>query len=89
MPPTGIETYTLTGHAVEAIARRRLSIDSVHRALRHPEQRFRVGAGRDVFQSRVRRASGTYLLRVFVDVDLEPPRVVTAYRTSRIGKYWR
>jgi hypothetical protein len=31
----------------------------------------------------------TYLVRVFVDLDRRPPEVVTAYRTSRIGKYWR
>ena len=31
----------------------------------------------------------TYLLRVFVDTDREPPEVVTVYRTSKITKYWR
>jgi len=31
----------------------------------------------------------TYLLRVFVDVDREPPAVVTIYLTSKIKKYWR
>jgi hypothetical protein len=30
-----------------------------------------------------------YLLRVFVDIDRRPAEVVTAYRTSRIEKYWR
>jgi hypothetical protein len=30
-----------------------------------------------------------YLVRVFVDVDREPPEVVTAYRTSKLAKYWR
>jgi len=28
-------------------------------------------------------------VRVFVDVDRRPAEVVTAYRTSKIGKYWR
>jgi len=26
---------------------------------------------------------------VFVDIDRQPPEVVTAYRTSKIEKYWR
>jgi len=26
-------------------------------------------------------------VRVFVDVDREPPEVVTAYRTSKVEKY--
>ena len=30
-----------------------------------------------------------YLVRVFVDVDRNPPEVVTVCRTSRISKYWR
>jgi hypothetical protein len=30
---------------------------------------------------------GQHLLRVFVDVDREPPDVVPAYRTSRVAKY--
>jgi hypothetical protein len=32
---------------------------------------------------------GVSLLRVFVDVDRDPPEVVTVYRTSKIEKYWR
>jgi hypothetical protein len=27
--------------------------------------------------------------KVFVDIDREPAEVVTAYRTSKIAKYWR
>ena len=30
-----------------------------------------------------------YLVRVVVDVDRNPAEVVTAYRTSKIAKYWR
>jgi len=29
------------------------------------------------------------MVRVVVDVDREPNEVVTAYRTSKIEKYWR
>ena len=30
-----------------------------------------------------------YVIRVIVDVDRTPNEVVTAYRTSKIDKYWR
>jgi hypothetical protein len=30
-----------------------------------------------------------YLLRVFVDTDRRPAEVVTAYRTSKLEKYWK
>jgi len=53
-----------------------------------PEQREAVRPGRDVLQSRLELEGGTYLVRVFVDVDREPAEVVTVYRTSRITKYW-
>lgn len=54
-----------------------------------PEQRFLVRPGREVLQSRVQFGNRQYLVRVFVDIGEWPPQVVTAYRTSRIAKYWR
>jgi hypothetical protein len=45
--------------------------------------------GRDVLQARTEVGGRAYLLRVIVDVNHEPAEVVTAYRTSRIDKYWR
>jgi hypothetical protein len=29
-----------------------------------------------------------FLLRIVVDEDEQPPVIVTAYRTSKIEKYW-
>jgi hypothetical protein len=56
-----------------------------------PEQRHVVRPGRDVFQARISLVElpKTYLVRVFVDIDREPAEVVTAYRASKIAKYWR
>lgn len=56
-----------------------------------PEQRAMARPGRDIYQSRLSLGEppGTYLVRVVVDVDRRPPEVVTAYRTSKIAKYWR
>ncbi len=44
---------------------------------------------RVVLQARdyTQAAEKVYLVRVFVDVDREPPEVVTAYRTSKVEKY--
>jgi hypothetical protein len=57
--------------------------------LRNPEQVVEVRPGRVILQSRVQIATSSQLVRVFVDMDMSPPRVVTAYRTSKISKYWR
>lgn len=89
MPQHGLRTYVFTDHALDAIRRRGLVVGRVEHVLQHPEQRWSIRPGRDVFQSRVRGDSGLYLLRVFADVERKPARIVTAYRTSRIDRYWR
>jgi hypothetical protein len=61
----------------------------VRRILAAPEQREAVRPGRDVLQSRIEVDGTTYLVRVVVDIDRQPAEVVTAYRTSKIDKYWR
>jgi len=70
-------------HARDQMRRRQIGEADVATVLREPEQVLSVRPGRVVAQA----VSGTYLLRVFVDVDREPPEVVTVYRTSKIDKY--
>ena len=56
-----------------------------------PEQRVVEEARtiRWIRQSRLRFEDGKmYLLRVVVDEGELPPVIVTAYRTSKIEKYW-
>jgi hypothetical protein len=88
---TPLTDYVITPHAISEIRRRGLSDETVRVVLAAPEQRLEVRPGRVVLQSRVSigTAKRTYLVRVFVDVDRRPAEVVTAYRTSRIAKYWR
>jgi len=59
--------------------------------LRAPAQSEPQRLGRCVYQERTwdAAASKFYLLRVFVDMDRESPEVVSAYRTSKVAKYWR
>jgi hypothetical protein len=89
LPP--IAKYRLTEHARDEMARRQISETDVARVLASPGQTQMVRADRAVYQSRLEMSEppGTYLLRVFVDIDRQPAQVVTAYRTSRIEKYWR
>jgi hypothetical protein len=69
--------------------RRGLDETTIRWVLSAPEQRLTVREGREVFQSRIEMAEKRYLVRVFVDVDRTPAEIVTAYRTSRIERYWR
>lgn len=90
MPPRPVTDYVLTPHAHVELARRGLSENIVRAILAQPEQRLSVRPGRIVLQSRIPDAGGakTFLIRVFVDIDRHPAEVVTAYRTSKIAKYW-
>jgi len=86
-----VKDYIITPHALIEMKRRGLSEDTVAGILSKPEQRLQVRKGRVVLQSRL--SMGTpfreFLVRVLVDVDRHPAEVVTAYRTSKISKYWR
>jgi len=86
-----ITEYRLTDHAEFEMERRQITEAEIVRVLFSPEQVEILRPGRAVFQSRMEfgEPPHTWLLRVFVDVGRRPAEVVTAYRTSKIEKYWR
>ena len=90
MKPNPITDFVITDHAAMELERRGLSKE-IRRVLADPEQGEDVRAGRIVLQSRMDmgQPAKQYLVRVFLDIDRRPAEVVTAYRTSKIFKYWR
>lgn len=84
-----VREYAISPHAALEMQRRGLEEAIVRQVLAAPEQREAVRAGPDVLQSRIEFEGRPCLVRVFVDVDRSPAEVVTAYRTSKIEKYWR
>jgi hypothetical protein len=86
-----LQNYVLTDHACLEMRRRGITEADVATVLTAPEQSEEIRPGRCVYQSRLTFGDSpkVYLLRVFVDVDREPPEVVTLYRTSKVRKYWR
>ena len=86
-----MQNYIIGEHARFEMARRGLSEPIIRSVLTAPEQEEEVRPGRMVLQSRVDMGepARSYLVRVFVDVDRDPAEVVTAYRTSKVQKYWR
>ena len=86
-----ITNYRVTDHARDEMTRRQITEEDVARVLAAPEQTETVREGREVYQSRLQAGEPpkTHLLRVFVDIDRIPPKVVTLYRTSKVAKYWR
>jgi Domain of unknown function (DUF4258) len=88
---TDLSVAVFTDHARRQMQRRGLAESDVHRVLQAPDSIEPVRAGRIVAQKLLPLGEPTrdYLVRVFVDVDRTPAEIVTAYRTSRIGKYRR
>ena len=82
--------FRLTDHAQLEMERRRITDVEIAQVLSAPEQTRVMRPGRVIYQSRVEfgEPPKTYLVRVFVDIDRQPPEVVTVYRTSKVAKYW-
>ena len=86
-----IRTDRLTDHARIEMARRQINEADVAQVLAAPEQTECVREGRAVYQLRLEwgEPPKTFVLRMVVDIDREPSEVVTAYRSSKVQKYWR
>jgi hypothetical protein len=82
--------YKLTRHAQEEMGRRAIPLEWVEDVLANPGQIVDERGGRKVYQSQIDFGEGkVFLLRVILNVDVDPIVVITLYRTSKIEKYWR
>ena len=78
----------ITSHARFEMKRRRIRLSLVFAALRNPGQVLPSRKGRNIYQSKIGRF-GQLLLRVIVKEDKRTYHVVTAYKTSKVAKYWK
>lgn len=81
--------FVLTDHARAEMARRQIPQAWIDAVMASPEQVTPGLGNRKVFQSRMVADGKTYLVRLVIEDWHQPPVIVTAYRTSRIEKYWR
>jgi hypothetical protein len=82
--------FQISGHAREEMKRRELPENLVDAILQNPQQIVNEYGNRKAFQSVIDLGTGQdYLVRVIVNDTVEPAKVVTVYKTSRIKKYWR
>ena len=78
----------ISGHALFEMGRRGITrADDVH-IVRNPGQVLPSIKGRHIYQGLIGRAR-RLLLRVIVKEDARAYHAVTAYKTSKIAKYWR
>ena len=81
--------FRFRARALDQMERRGLDRAQIERVLDSPGQIVVQRSGREAFQSKVHFDGREYLVRAIVDRRLDPPAVVTAYRTRYIAKYWR
>ena len=81
--------FHFSKHVLEELEERQIPRMLVERVLESPEQKTAVLENINCYQSRVEITGKQYVLRVLVNETAQPPVVITAYRTSKIRKYWR
>jgi hypothetical protein len=82
--------FKLSRHAREEMERRSISLPLLESVMDDPQQIVVERENLKAYQSVVDIAEkGSFLRRIIVDDAAEPPMVVTAYKTSKISKYWR
>lgn len=80
----------ISDHARFEMERRQIDESMMREVALRPEQVIEVGKGRRVHQSRYydQVKAKDMLLRLVIEPKEEGLRVVTAYKTSKIDKYW-
>ena len=82
--------FKLSRHVKEEIERRNIPLQILESVLENPGQVIPERGGNKAYQSQVDFGQGkVFLLRAIVDDSVDPAVVITAYRTGKIGKYWR
>jgi hypothetical protein len=82
--------FRFSNHALEEMEKRKVPISFVETVLENPQQTLQQDEEISIYQSQIDFGTGKlYLLRVFINITLDPAIVVTVYRTSQIKKHWR
>ena len=77
-------------HARARLLERSIDLRLVHKALEHPDEVRGIGAQKIIHKRYVDSQSNKeYLLRIFLEDRHGEWTILSVYRTSKIGKYWR
>lgn len=74
-------------HAKQDMIIRMIPERIVKEIILNPDQKFMEDIVVEVRQSIV-NFDRAFLVRVFININKVPPKVITVYRTSNIRKYW-
>ena len=78
--------YKISHHCLEQIEQRGISIDDIHNVLIKPDIILKQDEEISIFQSL--SADNLFVYRIFVNIIKTPKLVETAYKSSKISKYY-
>lgn len=81
--------FDFSQHALDEMKRRGIPQQTIDDVLNNPDQIVDTPDGKKAYQSKKRFGKREFLVRAIVAFDVDPPLVVTVYRTTKINKYWR
>ena len=82
--------FEISRHAHEEIKRREIPQKIVEAVLQNPQQIVDEYGNKKAYQSIIKiETEKDYLVRGIVNDTVDPAKVVTVYKTSKIVKYWR
>ena len=79
--------FRYSQHSLEQINIRGMNETIIEDVLNLPDKVIIHSEGVDIYQKLVIENNKRYLYRVFVNINKEPPMVITAYKTSKVDKY--
>ena len=79
--------YVFSRHSIEQMEFRNISRKLVEAALDNPDEILNY-FGKKVYQSLFVSKGKKYLIRVFVNINVKPMKIITVYKTSNIRKYY-
>ncbi len=80
--------YQTSKYATELMELRILPESLINKIIKHPQQIVEQGDMK-VYQSIIAiEGKKRFLYRIFVDTSTKPVQIITAYKTSKIDKYW-
>lgn len=82
--------FVFSKHAEEQMRRRGIKREDIEMVVLQPDQILPDDENKDVviFQSLIKDDTQMFLLRVFVNITKLPNVIVTAYKTTKIQKYY-
>lgn len=78
---------TFSRHARERMAQRNISEEQILKAIDNPDS-VTSYSDKTVYQAFISdKDEKTWLLRIFVNENVNPAKVITVYKTSKLDKY--